>query len=389
MLQIIARKIHAAQAAPGAGLPGVPKSALLKRNERGLEADPALQMRADHDGVSIRVNASVQSLLNLDSRTFRLNRAAEPAGFSTPSAIQHDVQPYNSNIPVEDRAYIHASHEDLVRQYVAKLKGFKFADHPAGDVTPYDRLSQKILFALTQTPGRNDDAIFIKRAFSRLHDFFIEYNHAVAEAVRRHPELREIIDKTANETTQRIVLAVLTNHEIENEPLEIDTIISNAQAISVANHNEPLLQQTRNYYSTDGCVAGFGRSAKRAQIRELSEGKVVFPNLASLLRYAPVGRMDISISKNTHEQPHHSGNGQWVDLSISVVYPSALIKKLYYMENPNTAQQKRVYVLMGSESYQPRGSFPLDLPQDVPAAVRAENQKRLEALIRAAKNRQG
>ena len=32
------------------------------------------------------------------------------------------------------------------------------------------------------------------------------------------------------------------------EPLEIETIISNAQAISVANHNEPLLRQTRNYY---------------------------------------------------------------------------------------------------------------------------------------------
>jgi hypothetical protein len=389
MLQTIVSKIFAAQAAPGAGLPGPQKIPVLTRNERLLVPDPAMRMANDHNGTSIHVNASVQSLLNLESRTVRLNRAAEPHDFTAPPQVPHDVQPYNSNIPVEDRRYIHASHEDLVRQYVDKIRGFKFADHPSSDMTPFDRLSQKILFALDQTPGRNEDSVFIKGAFFKLHDFYIEHNHAIAEAVRRHPELRDIINNTANETTQRIVIAVLTNNQINDEPLEIETIIRNAQTIAVAIHDEPLLQQTRTYYSTDGCVAGAGPSAKRVHIRELSEGRVVFPNLAALLRYAPAGRIDISVSKNTQEPPPRDGHGQWIDLSITVAYPSGLIKKLYYMENPNTPQRKRVHVLMGTDSYQPQGLFPLDLSQDVPPGVRAENLKSLETLIRAAKVRQG
>jgi hypothetical protein len=389
MLQAIARKMFAVHAAPGTYHPGTQNTSLLIRNERALHADPGLDMTTDHDGVSIRVNASVQSLLKLNSSVVRLDRAAEPLVFSAPSTGPNDVQAYNSNIPVEDRIYIHASDEDLVRQYVGKIKGFNFSDHPAGNMTPYDRLSQRILFALDQTSGRNDDSIFIKSAFSKLHDFYIEHNYAIAESVRRHPELREIIEKTANETTQRVVIAVLSNNEIDDEPLEIQTIIENAQTIVAAIRDEPLLQQTRTYYLTDGCVAGAGQSAKPAHVRELSEGKVVFPNLAALLRYAPVGKMDISVSKNTQAPPPRDGNGQWVNLSITVAYRSASIKKLYYMENPNTPQRKRVHVLMGTESYQPEGLFPIDLPQDVPAAVRAENQKRLEALIYAAKKRQG
>ena len=369
-----------------AGTAGI---ANLIRNETLLDADRAVALvdNGDGDGVSIEVDESLRQLLDLDSPRVRLGRAIRADDFTPAPGAPTPTQAYNHNIPIADRGYLHATHEELVRLYVSKIRHFNSSEHSPSEVTPYDRLRQKILFALGQTTGRNDDAIFMRRAFDRLHDFFIEHNHAIAEAAARHPELREIIDKAAKETVQRVVITVLSDKDIEGEALDIDRIVSNARAVAVALQHAPLLQQTDHFYSTDNCVEGAGRQAKRAQIKDLAEGKVVFPNLQSLLRFGPVGNMAIDISKNTDDKVPPGAKGHWVNLSITVAYYSDLIKKLYYSENPNTRKHKRIYVLMGKNSYQPKGSFPIDLPQHIPAAVRQENQKRLEDLIRTAQKR--
>lgn len=144
----------------------------------------------------VNASPSLQALLHLDESKVMLNTSTDSATFEATTS-KTTLAP-DDNIPVEHRIYLTDTREDLLKKYIESIKGFKTAAFPLDKMTPYDRRSRDILFALNLTPGRKEDEIFLRGAFEKLHDFFLEYNHAMQEAVASHPRLRTMLRKVGS-----------------------------------------------------------------------------------------------------------------------------------------------------------------------------------------------
>ena len=334
----------------------------------------------------LNASRSLQALLQLDDGRILLNQATDSNTFEPGSTTTTIV--YNDNIPVEHRIYLSDTREELLKKYIESIKGFKTAVFPLDKMSPYDRRSRDILFALNLTPGRQEDEVFLRSAFEKLHDFFLEYNHAMREAVASHPRLRSMLRKVGSLSIQRVVALVLEGKEIEHEPLEPAAMIIAAQAAAKTAAQKRMLNENRGFYSRPDCVMGAAADAPLSEIHDLAAGRVGYHDLSSLLRYGPTGEIHTTIAHSKNIDRTDPGYGRWVDVKHSVTYKNPMIRHLCYRENPDTPEEEHITVLLGKDGFLPKGTLvPLPFTNPPSDAARQENDEILAALILNAQQR--
>jgi hypothetical protein len=334
----------------------------------------------------VNASESLQALLHLNDPRVLLNQTDHSETFQPAPTTTAPL--YNENIPVEHRIYLEATREELLKQYVRFIKGFKTAVFPLDRMTPYDRTSRDILYALNLTPGREKDAQFLHSAFAKLHDFFLEYNHAMQEAVASHPHLKSLLRKVGAASVKRVIALVLEGKEIEHEPLESAPMIVAAQAAAKITAQERSQHDNRVFYSRRDCVVGASLNAPLWEINELAAGRVGYHDLASLLRYGPTGEIHTTIAHSRGTDKTAGGYGRWVDVKHSVTYKNTMIRHLYYRKNPDTPDEEKITVLLGKDGFLPKGTLvPLPFTNPPSDLVRQYNDDILGALILNARQR--
>lgn len=379
---------------------------------RGLQPDAALRFRHKNGETYLDTSSDVQNLLglksphvalglprtrrdfssmaeidprndadtNTDTNTHTKTKNREKTAARAASAVPH----HHPDIPVEHRAYLHESNDQLMQRYLDAHTGVRTQDH-VGRPLPHDIIRANILAALDLDPGRRLDAEILRVAFKRIDGFMPIYRDMLATAGRERPDLRAHIQHVAQEILLTAVHGALADENIHHHLVPANQLVAAA-----ARHRSTVQRQdSRSYYTKSGRIPGSGEHATQDDIGRLASGRIEYPSATELLRYGPIGTV-------FHQWSHHRHHDrmstlqpptEWHEPQVS--YPGGQVVELFYREHHGAHGTRPRSIMLAQDGYIVQYENIQHYPEVISDEARQENLERLNMLVGNARERLG
>jgi len=332
----------------------------------------------------MRVGAAIQELLGLKTDIVAIGMRRKKRDFELP-VTRPRVVAYNHNIPVDHRQYIHTSNQALVQLYIDAFDDLKLSDYAASlRMLPYSRLRNDILNALRLFPGRTPDADILARAFSLLESFLLESNIVLAKAIAARPDLKPYLEQASKLSRANAGADALDGKSSHTDLLLDDALIQQALQL----RNQAQIKEADLFFDSADCIQGVSPNATPEHVEQLARGRLMFPNLDSLLRFGPVGIVYYQRRFYEYYNPETRIREPQSWVEAKAIFPR-LIRALAYEENPNTPRVWRVEIITGPNGYEGLQHPLTPYPVDVSPEAREHNAVRAERLIKQARLRMG
>jgi len=355
------------------------------------EPHPGVHLLQRRDDLYLKVNSSVQHLLNLTSPFVRLgDKRLEAFGPPGPNA---DIVPFDYHIRPEHKVYLTRSNEQLLRLFFDAVLAFDKTTQDPKQVFPYTKLRDDMVSTLRNHPDRQHDGDELSKACSSIEYFLFDYRDILAQTLDRRPELRSAIEYVGNEMLENAVKSATAGRNTYEDLITSDEMLARAETRTREDldnqakiRQREITQASRDFYARANAVDGAGPAPSLRDLKRLASGQIFYPDLQTLLAYAPQGRVVSQFVQRQNPKISDLKTPFFPKNHTEVAYGGGLVRHLHYWEN--RAAGRHVRVLVTPDGYRITDSGGLKrFPQQVSAEARRANLVQLESMVLAAQDK--